>query len=287
MTFFHRLLFLTIALLCSSLAHASNTWDAPASDLARQIAALTGPGTITLTLTNRSALSNDDAVTIRNTVERELRTAGITLRAKDANSDVRITLSQNLQGWLWVAEVQEGSEVKVAMLPVAGSTLTGNASSTPAITLRVNLLFAQAAPILDLAILGSQQMIVLDPEHIKVYNQTAGSWQQAQTFAIPHSQPFPRDIRGHIVPGADHLFDAYLPGVVCSATKTANASDLTIACNESDDPWPLGSQRAFVQLNSRLLYWRPHTGLRRRSWRLSIRLPRSGNRTETHLSLLM
>ncbi len=245
---FHRLLFSTIALLCSSLAQASNTWDAPASDLARQIAALTGPGTITLTVTNRSALSNDDAATIRNTVERELRAAGITLRAKDANSDVRITLSQNLQGWLWVAEVQEGSEVKVAMLPVAGSTLTGAASSTPAITLRVNLLFAQAAPILDLAILAAgndQRMIVLDPEHIKIYNQTAGSWQQAQTFAITHASPFPRDLRGHIVPSTDHPFDAYLPGAVCAATRTGNANDLTLACNDSDDPWPLGSQRAF------------------------------------------
>jgi hypothetical protein len=242
---FYRLLFLTIALLCSSLAQASNTWDAPASDLARQIAALTGPGTITLTITNRSALSNDDASVIQRAIERELHSAGITIRTKEADSNVRITLSQNLQGWLWVAEVQEGAEVKVAMLPVAGSTLTGNASSTPAITLRVNLLFAQTAPILDVAILGNQQMVVLDPEHIKVYNQAAGSWQQAQTFAVTHTQPFPRDLRGHIVPAADHPFDAYLPGVVCAATKTGAASDLAIACNDSDDPWPLASQRAF------------------------------------------
>ena len=248
MTFFHRLLLWMIALLCAPGAFASNPWDAPAADFARQIAALTGPGTITLTVTNRSALSTDDAATIRRAIERELRTAGLTIRAKDANSDVRISLSQNLQGWLWVAEVQEGSEIKVAMLPVAGTTSSGNLNSTPTITLRVNLLFAQSAPILDLAILGTgndQRMIVLDPEHIKIYNQAAGSWQQAQTFAISHSQPFPRDLRGHIIPGADHPFDTYLPGVVCTATKSGNANDLAIACNESDDPWPLGSQKAF------------------------------------------
>jgi hypothetical protein len=245
---FKRLLFWMIALLCSSLAQALNTWDAPAADFARQIATITGPGTITLTVNNRSALSNDDATAIRHAIERELRSAGITIRVKDADSDVRITLSQNLQGWLWVAEVQEGSEVKVAMLPVAGMASTGSLNSSPTITLRVNLLFAQAAPILDLAILGAgadQKMIVLDPEHIKIYNQAAGSWQQAQTFAISRTQSFPRDLRGRIVPAADHVFDAYLPGVVCAATKTGNAGDLAIACSESDDPWPLGSQRAF------------------------------------------
>lgn len=245
---FQRLLFCTIALLLCAVAHASNTWDAPAADFAKRIAAITGPGTITLTFTNRSLLPSDDAATIRLAIERELRSAGITIRTKDADSDVRITLSQNPQGWLWVAEVQEGSEVKVAMLPVAGSTLTGNASSTPAITLRVNLLFAQTAPILDVAILGTgsdQRMIVLDPEHIKVYNQMTGSWQQAQIFTITRAQPFPRDVRGRIVAGADHPFDAYLPGVVCTASKTENASDLAFACSESDDPWPLGSQRAF------------------------------------------
>ena len=245
---FHRLLFWTIVLLCSSLAQASNTWDVPAADFAKQIAALTGPGTITFTITNRSALSNDDASAIQHALERELHSAGISVRTKEADSNVRVTLSQNVQGWLWVAEVQEGSEVKVAMLPVAGSTLTGAASSTPAITLRVNLLFAQAAPILDLAILGDGsdiKMVVLDPEHIKIYNQVTGSWQQAQTFAISHSQPFPRDVRGHIVPGTDRAFDAYLPGVICAVTKAGNASDLAVACSDSDDPWPLGSQRAF------------------------------------------
>lgn len=248
MTSFKRLLFWMIVLLCSALAHALNTWDAPAAEFAKQIASLTGPGTITLTFTNRSALSTDDATAIHNAVERELRSAGVTVRAKDANSDVRITLSQNLQGWLWVAEVQEGSEVKVAMLPVAGMASIGSMNPSPTITLRVNLLFAQAAPILDLAILGADsdlKMVVLDPEQIKIYNQAAGSWQQAQTFAISHSQPFPRDLRGRIVPAADHVFDAYLPGMVCAATKTGNASDLAIACSESDDPWPLGSQRTF------------------------------------------
>ena len=34
----------------------------------------------------------------------------------------------------------------------------------------------------------------------------------------------------------DHLFDAYLPGLICRST---NASPLTLNCPHSDDPWPL------------------------------------------------
>jgi hypothetical protein len=243
-----RLLCIIALICCAALARASNNWDPSATELAKQIAALTGPGTITLVVTNHSALSSDDATTIRHAVERELRAAGVTMRAKNADSDVRITLSQNQRGWLWIAEVQEGSELKVAMLQVPGSASTAALNSALPIALRVNLLFAQTVPILDLAILGvgnDQRMIVLDPEHIKIYNTAGGSWQQTQTFAIIHAQPFPRDLRGRIVLAPDHPFDAYLPGVVCAATKSGNANDLTLACNDSDDPWPLGTQKAF------------------------------------------
>jgi hypothetical protein len=37
----------------------------------------------------------------------------------------------------------------------------------------------------------------------------------------------------------DHLFDAYLPGVVCSATS---GTTFYVHCSQSDDPWPLGSE---------------------------------------------
>lgn len=248
MTSLTRLLAWSIALLLSiSSALALNSWDSPSADLARQIAALTGPGTITLTVLNRSSLASDDVPVIRRALERELRSVGVIVHAKNADSDVRVTLSQNMQGWLWVAEVQEGSETRVAMLPVPGATASGATGSAPAITLQANLLYAQDDPILDVAVLGTgneQHMIVLDPAHIKAYTSTGGSWQLAQTYDIPHAQPFPRDLRGRIVPATDHLFDAYLPGIACNATKTGESWTMTVACSDSDDPWPIGSQKA-------------------------------------------
>lgn len=243
-----RLLAWIIALSCIPSACALNSWDTPSAEFAKQIAALTGPGTITLTITNRSSLSNDDVGEIRRDLERELRSAGLSVRAKDADSDVRVTLSQNLQGGLWVAEVQEGSETKVVMLPVAESIPAAGTTIAPAITLHANLIYSQADPILDLVMLGAgsdQHMAILGPQAIRLYAQVPGSWLAVKSFAIAHSQPFPRDMRGRIVPASDHLFDAYLPGVVCTATKNGDGWDLTLTCGDSDDPWPIASQKAF------------------------------------------
>ena len=236
-----RLLLCLIALL--GIAHAQTARNSPSSDLAKQIAALTGPGTITLTITNRSTIATDDIPAIRKSLERELRSAGITVRAKDADADVRVTLSQNLQGWLWVAEVQEGSETRVAMLPVSGATVAATTNSPPAVTLRTNLLLSQKDPILD-ATLINQNLLVLEAEHIKSYNVAGATSQLTNTYDITHSQPFPRDLRGRLIPAADHPFDAYLPGIICTATK-----DMTVSCSPGDDPWPLGSQKALYNPN--------------------------------------
>jgi hypothetical protein len=248
MTLSNRLLTCIFALLSFTSAHAVNSWDASSSDFAKQIAALTGPGTITLVVTNRSSLSSDDVTAIRHALERELRAGGLAVRAKDADADVRVTLSQNMQGLLWVAEVQEGSATKVAMLPIAGSTGEAATSSPPAITLHANLIVAQANQVLDATIVGTgtdQHLIVLEPGQLRSYSQVAGQWQTGKSYDIAHTQPFPRDMRGRIVTTPDHLIDAYLPGVVCSATKVGDSWDLNVACNDSDDPWPLGSQKAF------------------------------------------
>jgi hypothetical protein len=49
----------------------------------------------------------------------------------------------------------------------------------------------------------------------------------------------PRDDRGRIFIRKDHLFDAYLPGLICHST---NLAPLSIRCSPSEDPWPLQSQ---------------------------------------------
>jgi hypothetical protein len=261
MTSNNRLVVAIVALLLLASAHAANTfffqesqeqpspWQSPCADLARQIAALTGPGTINLKIESRSTLTSDDITVIRRLLERELRSAGVVSRAKSADSEVRVTLSQNENGLLWVAEVQEGSETKVAMLPIPGATAR-SAGPAEAVTMNVHaeLIHSEVETILDLAVFGTgadAHLVILQPQHIKTYLQTGGTWQLTQSYDIASAHPFPRDVRGRMVPAADHLFDAYLPGLTCAATKPPDNWTLMYGCRESDDPWPLGSQKAF------------------------------------------
>ena len=236
-------------------AHAAN-WEQPAGDLAKQIAALTGPGSVKLTIRNESSLASGEIPGIRKLLERDLRRFGVVAGGSDSATLIRVTLSENLQGGLWVAEVVEGTETRVTMLLVSlGATVT--ATGGPSLTLRRTLLMTEPDPVLDaqmFSIGGVQRLVVLEPERIVSYVRNAavlapagtasGNWIEDQHFAIAHTRPFPRDMRGELVAAQDHLFDAYLPGALCSGTTTG--VQITVACADSDDPWPIGaSQRAF------------------------------------------
>jgi len=157
---------------------------------------------------------------------------------------------------LWVAEIQEGKEVRVAMVHVDLGTAARTQAGT-GMTLRKTLVWQQREPVLDVLLLPAgavRRMVVLEPERIVSYVRNAavlapagtatGNWIEDQHFAIAHTRPFPRDIRGELVAALDHLFDAYLPGAMCSGTTTG--AQITVACADSDDPWAVSaSQRAF------------------------------------------
>ena len=237
--------FIGLVLVLSATAHAATSWDSSAEQLAKEIAAISGPGTASLTVRNSSSIPNDDVPQIRKALELQLRDAGLKLRDEEnAATSVRVTLSENVRGYLWVAEVQQGSEIRVAMVEVERATGAAQSANTQSVSLRKTLLWSQSSLMLDAALIkiGMQDYIaVLEPAQVVVYRMTAGKPQIEQTLAIPNARGG-RDPRGRIVPAAGYPFDVYLPGVTC----TSNAAlPLYISCKQSDDPWPLGSQKAF------------------------------------------
>ncbi|MFZ0274146.1 MAG: hypothetical protein WB524_20570 [Acidobacteriaceae bacterium] len=245
-----------LALACLLLAAQAANWEQPAGDLAKQIAALAGPGPARLVLRNDSSLASSEIPAIRRQLEHDLRSLGIVTGGAESATLIRITLSENLQGGLWVAEVVEGTETRVTMLPV---TLEPTAPSAggPSLTLRRSLVITEPEPVLDAQIFSvgtMPRLVVLEPERILTYirgsaalsfnGAASGAWVEDQQFPIAHTRPFPRDMRGELVAAPDHLFDAWLPGVQCSGTNTG--AQIAMTCADSDDPWPIGaSQKAF------------------------------------------
>ena len=232
-------------LLVFALAIAAQAadWNATEQDLARKIAAVTGPGVVALTIENRSSLGRRESEIVQNGLRSALESLGLRFaKAEQAAATVTISLSENPQSYVWVAEIRQGTEVAVVMTSSPRpEDLTASHDSVP-LSLRKTLIWTQDDPILDVAVLEEStsptQIAVLDAEKVSLYRMQGGKWQPEQVLSIVHARPWPRDLRGRLVPARDHLLDVYLPGVICHSTA---GLPLALNCGESDDPWPLVS----------------------------------------------
>ena len=233
-------LFLLAAVFLPSSLFASNLGDA-ARQLAHKIASVTGPGAIALDIANRSSLDDKSVREVRIALEAQLRIEGVrSAKADQAMGSVQVTVSESVREYVWAAEITIGSdEKKVALVSLARAQPGATIAAAMPVVLRKTFLFAQEQPILDAALVdmgGGSRLLVLDPSKVAVYRQQAGQWEQEATLAIAHSRTVPRDPRGRLLLRRDHLFDIYLPGTFC---RSSTAAPLTLACNDSDDPWPL------------------------------------------------
>ncbi len=225
-----------------AIAAQASDWNAPEQDLARKIAAVTGPGVVAVTIENRSSLGRRENEIVQNGLRNALEGLGLRFaKAEQAAATVTISLSENPQSYVWVAEIRQGTEVAVVMTSSPRpDDLEASHDSVP-LSLRKTSLWAQGDPILDVAVLeegaSPTHIAVLDAEKVSLYRMQGGKWQLEQALNIVHARPWPRDLRGRLVPARDHLLDVYLPGVICHSTA---ALPLTLNCGESDDPWPIG-----------------------------------------------
>jgi hypothetical protein len=215
-------------------------WNVAEQQLARKIAAVTGPGTVALTVENHSSLGRRDSDVVQNGLRAALEQAGIHfVKPEQSVASVAITLSENVSAYVWVAQVrQSATEAAVVMVSVPRSGRTSATHDSMPITLHKTLLWEQNDPILDVSILeenGSPSRIaVLGAENISLYRWQGGKWQPEQVQVIAHAKPWPLDLRGRLVVNKDHNLDAYLPGIICHGVGTS-----TLNCRESDDPWPM------------------------------------------------
>jgi hypothetical protein len=252
---------LSSVVLGLAMAVRAEDWSGPEQQLARKIAAVTGPGAVALTVQNRSSLGKRDSEIVQNGLRGALEGLGVRFaKAEQSVATVTISLSENPTSYVWVAEIRQGEgEVAVVMVSAprpAGATMAVH-ESVP-LSLRKLSLWAQDDAILDVAVLEDNatptRIAVLDAEKVALYRLQAGKWQQEQTLGIVHARPWPRDLRGRLILAKDHLLDAYLPGVIC---RSLGGAPLTLSCRESDDPWPLvpailssGNASAFPSMGS-------------------------------------
>jgi len=229
-------------ILFSQLSFATD-WHDPVSQLAAKITAATGPGVVALEINNRSSISSADVEEIRRQITSTLSASGVRIWQPDqAAANIKLTFSENLQDYVWVAEIQSGtSDGKVILVSTPRPYVVPVGQNAPAITIRATPLVTQADPILDVAVLEANppRVIVLGRTAVTIQEFANQRWSVVQSLRITSPNPLPRDARGRIFLRKERLFDAYLPGLACHST---NSAPLAMNCALSEDPWPLQAQ---------------------------------------------
>jgi hypothetical protein len=218
---------------------AAADWNIPEQQLARKVVAVTGGGPLSLAFANRSSLGRRDAEIIQNGLRSALESAGARFTKGDAAATLKISLSENLNSYVWVAEVRRGeNETAVVMVSTPRPHGAGGVQDSVPLNILKIPLWTQSDPILDIAVLeenaAPNRIAVLSPSGVTLYLGHAGAWQAERSAEIPHARPWPRDLRGRIILAKDRPFDVFLPGIVCHAMTPLN-----LTCLRSDDAWPL------------------------------------------------
>lgn len=213
-------------------------WAPPAAELAGQIADFLGPGQAQLTIRNVSAIQTSEVPAIRNLLEQDLKARGVLNGGAESANVIRVTLSENTRGGLWVAEIVEGSETRVAMVRLDLESPTPS-NAAERVLLRKQAVLTSAEPVLA-AIEIAGGLVTIEPDQIVIYSRTVDGFREQQKVAIDLVQQLARDPRGALLGYADGArFEAWIPGVQCSGTNSYPPPNMkwSVQCRASDDPW--------------------------------------------------
>jgi hypothetical protein len=146
-------------------------------------------------------------------------------------------LSENQRERLWVAEVVEGNQTRVAMVRVElGDVRQSQAGSE--LTLRKQSLLTTSDEVLAAQEIADA-LVAVEAEEIVIYSRTAEGWSEKKRMGIGQKKPMARDPHGLIFSAPNNNgFEASVAGMNCSGGNQP-AAEWTMHCRESDDPWPI------------------------------------------------
>lgn len=166
-----------------------------------------------VTTHNITALSNAEVARVQSAFERAFRRAV----RNDQPVEVTFTISDNIKGYLLVAEIFHGDERAVEMRSVPREPSVAPAPAGIAISKK--LLWEQSSPILDVA-LTTDFMFVLDTAGVSRYERRDGKWDRVGVLQAASSV---RDPRGKLDLEGDTL-TVQLPGTTCRGTWNPSVS---------------------------------------------------------------
>jgi hypothetical protein len=234
-------------------------WANRVGTLAGQIAEAVRPSkAISLEVQNISSLGAADVEMIRQGLQKQLARRGIRIEADGL--DVKVTLSENIERFVWIAEVRRKEEATVFIASLEGKAIANSPVVRRSVVLRREVVWQQAEPMMDFLVSdvapeGLPVMFVLEANRIVSYRKEKGSWNAAETFPIPVPDHRPRDLRG-LADAFEELFSFQLSDANCEG---AAADRFELTCKKGSPPaWPIlsgGRDRGSMNIVSNRNYF--------------------------------
>lgn len=253
-----------LALLCGAAAaptpaqspvQMAQPWHDAVHSLAQQIAGAPSVLTLSVQVSDLTAHSPVDPAILRRALEEQLRIQGVRVNAPPpppsagspptpatAGAAVRVTIAENLEGYLLVAQIQSSGAPAVAIAAVAQSApVPSPAASGP--VLHRQIVWQQPRPIMDFATGVSDAnrtlWYILEPDRLVAYEFSGDS--EVLTTAQPFSRAYTsRDARGKLELRSAAQVTAWIAAVRCDGFWNPGFS-LDCTANASRQ-WPMGGE---------------------------------------------
>jgi hypothetical protein len=180
-------------------------WNDAVRSLAAKIALATAPSqALQLDVKNISTLSSEEAVAIRQALEKQLKERNVRF-ATTSSAEVRVevTLSDSVEGHIAVAAIRRGNEQQTIILPTPNDPVFTEGRQRESLTLTAKLVRRQPEKILDFALFNrspvlESTLLIVEPDRLVFYRSASSEWEPERTIRIPHSTPAVRDVEAII-----------------------------------------------------------------------------------------
>lgn len=238
---------------------SQSKWNDAVAALVEKIAASPGaPQAATLKINNISSLNAMDVSAIEQALESELSKHFHLVPAGTVATQITVTLSEGVNGYVCVARVRsaDSEQTQMVLIPKQASEA---GRERPAVSLERKLIWAQPQPFLDFALpegvpATGPSLILLETSRIGFYKWRDGKWMAGKSVALASAAIPPRNARGMIWQSGEEI-EMFAPGESCSAIA-ATLPELVCAGYPSTNPavnWPLvtgGTKRQDAQFES-------------------------------------
>jgi hypothetical protein len=216
---------------------AANPYVETARELAEKILQSGRLENVAFSFQSRSSLEAKDISFARKALESELRARGVRFTGESqANARLQITISENLNQLVWVAEILQEQTSRVSIATQDRPQQAPRQETALQLSIQMKRIYEQRDPILDVNWQGDQ-LLALDPQKIALYRRKNESWELENSLPLNSTSPFLRDIRGRLTTNQNLSIQAYLPDLSCTGSISP---PLILSCSQESRPWPIG-----------------------------------------------